>query len=171
MSQEQPAFGMRTTEGVSGRIRPLVAAVIRAGNRILVWDDFDSASGEVVAVPIAGGIEFGETSAQAVQREVEEELGCRPASFRFLGVLEDIFEWSGKKRHELWFVYDIELPELPKRSLYQREAVVIVEPDGDVYNARWRELGEFDGAALLVPTGLLDLIRRAEDTPTGSRAV
>jgi 8-oxo-dGTP pyrophosphatase MutT (NUDIX family) len=156
MAKEQAVYGARTTKGPSGRIRPLVAAIIREDDRILVWDDLDPSTGEVVAVPIAGGIEFGETSAEAVQREVEEELGCRPASFRFLGVLEDVFEWSGKRRHELWFVYDIELPD---HSLQEREQIVIVEPDGDAYAARWRELSEFDGGTRLVPKGLLELIR------------
>jgi 8-oxo-dGTP pyrophosphatase MutT (NUDIX family) len=156
MTEDDAVLGARTTEGPPGSIRPLVAAVIRDGNRILVWDDLDPSTGEVVAVPIAGGIEFGETSAEAVQREVEEELGCRPASCRFLGVLEDVFEWSGKKRHELWFVYDIDLSD---RAPYEREQIVIVEPDGDAYAARWRELTEFDGGARLVPTGLLELIR------------
>ena len=107
-------------------------------------------------MPIAGGIEFGETSAAVVQREVEEELGCRPASSQFLGVLEEVFEWCGKKRHELWFVYGIELPD---RSLHEREDIEIVKPDGDAYAARWRELTEFDAGARLAPTGLLELIR------------
>ena len=156
MTGDQAVSAARTTDGPDGRIRALVAAVIRDGNRVLVWDDLDLSTGEVVAVPIAGGIEFGETSAEAVQREVEEELGCRPASLRFLGVLEDVFEWSGKERHELWFVYDIDLSD---RAPYERKQIVIVEPDGDAYAARWRELTEFGGGARLVPTGLLELIR------------
>jgi 8-oxo-dGTP pyrophosphatase MutT (NUDIX family) len=156
MPEEQAVSGARTTEGPSGRIRPLVAAIIRDDNRILVWHDLDPSTGDLVAVPIAGGIEFGETSAEAVQREVEEELGCRPARFRLLGVLEDVFEWSGQKRHEVWFVYDIEVSD---HSLHEREEIEIVEPNGDSYSARWRELSEFDGSRRLVPTGLLEIIR------------
>ena len=146
----------RTTDAPSGTIRPLVGAVIRDRGRILVWDDYDPATGETVSVPIAGGIEFGETSGDAVRREVEEELGSPPAAVRFLGVLEDVFEWAGKRRHELWFLYDVEVSD---RSLSDREQIEIVEPDGETYAARWRELDEFDSAARLAPTGLLELVR------------
>jgi 8-oxo-dGTP pyrophosphatase MutT (NUDIX family) len=146
---------VRTSKGSPTSIRPLVGAVIRDGGRILVWDDFDPSTGEVVAVPIAGGIELGESSVDAVAREVEEELGCRPSRVRFLGVLEDVFRWSGTLRHELWFVYDVELPD---RSLYERDEIVIVEPDGETYTASWRDAGRFDGEQRLVPTGLLELI-------------
>jgi len=51
----------RVSAGVAGAIRPIASAVIRAGERILVWEDLNPATGEVVAVPLAGGIEFGET--------------------------------------------------------------------------------------------------------------
>jgi hypothetical protein len=44
---------MRTTTGNDGEIRPIAAAVIRARGRILVWDDHDPKTGEVVAVPVA----------------------------------------------------------------------------------------------------------------------
>jgi ADP-ribose pyrophosphatase YjhB (NUDIX family) len=155
MSQGEAVGGARTSTGPSGRIRPLVGAVIRDGERILVWTDVDPSSGEAVAVPIAGGIEFGETSADAVRREVEEELGSRPAEVRFLGVLEDVFEWAGQPRHELWLVYDVELSD---RTVYERDEITIVEPDGETYAARWRDLREFESGGRLVPTGLLDLI-------------
>jgi ADP-ribose pyrophosphatase YjhB (NUDIX family) len=83
--------------------------VIRDGDRLLTWDDHDPLSGEVVAVPLAGGIEFGETGEQAIRREVREEIGATSTSVRFLGVLEDIFRWAGQQRHELWLIYDVAL--------------------------------------------------------------
>ena len=59
---------MRVSEGPVGEIRPIAAAVIRDGDRILVWDDLNPTTGEVVAVPLAGGIEFGETGEDAIRR-------------------------------------------------------------------------------------------------------
>jgi thiaminase (transcriptional activator TenA) len=148
----------RVSRGFAGAIRPLVAAVIRDGDRILVWDDHNPDTGEVVAVPLAGGIEFGETGEEATARELREEIGATVTRADYLGAIEDIFDWEGQKRHELYLLYDVDIAE---RAIYEAEEVPIVEPDGTSYVARWRSLGEFKGATRLVPDGLLDLIEQS----------
>jgi ADP-ribose pyrophosphatase YjhB (NUDIX family) len=147
--------GVRVSTGVTGAIRPIAAAVIRDGSRILVWEDYNPTTGEIVSVPLAGGIEFGETGAQAITRELAEEIGATPTRVEFLGLLEDIFEWAGQKRHELYLVYEVDLAD---RTVYEAEEVEVVEPDGARYQARWRSLLEFRKGRRLVPDGLLDLI-------------
>jgi ADP-ribose pyrophosphatase YjhB (NUDIX family) len=156
------ASGARVSRGPVGMVRPIAAAVIRDGSRILVWDDYNSATGEVVSVPLAGGIEFGETGERAITRELAEEIGATPTRIQFLGLLEDIFDWAGQKRHELYLVYDVDLAD---RAVYDAEEVEVLEPDGTAYPARWRSLADFRGGARLVPDGLLDLITEA----TGAR--
>lgn len=136
----------------------IAAAVIRDGERVLVWDDHDPDTGVVVAVPLAGGVEFGETGEQAVARELEEEIRATATRIRYLGLLEDIFDWAGQKRHELYLVYDVELAD---RSVYEADEVHVVEPDGTTYPARWRLLAEFTASARLVPDGLLELIEQS----------
>jgi ADP-ribose pyrophosphatase YjhB (NUDIX family) len=139
-------------------IRPVAAAVIRDGSRILVWDDHNPATGETVSVPLTGGIEFGETGEQAIARELTEEIRATPIRIEFLGLLEDIFDWAGQKRHELYLIYDVDLAD---RTIYDAEEVEVVEPEGTSYLARWRSLAEFRGGARLVPDGLLDLVSEA----------
>ena len=156
----------RVSQGWAGAIRPIAAAVIRDRDRILVWDDHDPLTGEVVAVPLAGGIEFGETGEEAIVRELDEEIGAVPKRIRYLGLLEDIFVWAGQNRHELYLIYDVELAD---RTIYDAEEVEVTEDDGSSYPARWRPLAEFDGPARLVPQGLLELIRRAEGAPPDDR--
>jgi len=136
-------------------IRLIAAAVIRSGDRILVWHDHDPATGKVVAVPLAGGVEFGETGEQAIRRELCEEIGAEATGVTFLGVFEDIFEWGGERRHEVFLVYDVQLAD---RSFYEREQLQVVEDDGESYLARWQPLSDFHGAQRLVPDGLLELI-------------
>jgi 8-oxo-dGTP pyrophosphatase MutT (NUDIX family) len=149
----------RVTEGEPGAIRPIAAAVIRDGDRLLVWEDHDPATGEVVCVPLAGGIEFGETGAEAIARELREEIGQTPSAATFLGAFEDIFDWNGRRRHELYLVYDV---ELAGDDLSQAEEVVVHEDDGTSYVARWRGLDELHGpTGRLVPDGLLQLLEDA----------
>lgn len=154
MAENAPAAN-RVTGGPPGTIRPIAAAVIRDAERLLVWEDHDPATGNVVSVPLAGGIEFGETGAEAIARELHEEIGETAARVAFLGFFEDIFDWNGQRRHELWLVYDVELAD---DGLAALDEVVVHEDDGTTYVARWRRLGELDGPARLVPDGLLELI-------------
>jgi 8-oxo-dGTP pyrophosphatase MutT (NUDIX family) len=146
----------RVSAGLENAIRPIAAAVIRDGERILVWDDHNPATGEVVAVPLAGGIEFGETGAEAITRELVEEIGATATRVDFLGLIEDMFDWNGQYRHELYLIYDVDLAD---RHVYETEEVVVHEGPGDVYRASWRPLSDFSVSTRPVPDGLLDMIR------------
>lgn len=154
-SRMQTPQRVRVSQGPDDAIRVIAAAVIRDGDRILVWHDHDPATGEVVAVPLAGGIEFGETGEEAIRRELKEEIGSGPKSVRYLGLFEDIFEWAGRKRHELFLIYDVELAD---RALYATDEVEVTESDGSAYLAYWRPLTDFVASTRLVPDGLMDLI-------------
>jgi uncharacterized protein (DUF1330 family)/ADP-ribose pyrophosphatase YjhB (NUDIX family) len=139
-------------------VRPVATAVVRRADSLLVWEDRNPQTGEVVCVPLAGGIEFGETGAEAIARELREEIAATVTRTDYLGAIEDIYDWGGEKRHELYLVYDV---DLARRELYDADEVPVVEPDRTEYVARWRSLDEFRRDARLVPEGLLDLIDSA----------
>ncbi len=60
-----------------------------------------------------GHIEFGETGAEALVREVREEMGVDSAAREFLGCCEHHFLQHGDKPHaEINLVYVLEIPSL-----------------------------------------------------------
>jgi 8-oxo-dGTP pyrophosphatase MutT (NUDIX family) len=114
---------------------------------------------------IGGGIEDGETSRQAVEREVEEELGVAIGEPRLLCVLENIFEFMGRPGHEIVFVYESTFADA---SDYARDYFEIVEPNFGTYPAIWKEMDDFRSGRLdLYPPALLEVLER---TPAPVRA-
>ena len=144
-----------STAAADHAVRPVAAAVLCHSNRLLVWEDRNPETGEVVYVPLAGGIEFGERGADAIARELQEEIGATVTRLDYLGALEEIYDWGAEKRHELYLVYDVDVAE---REVYEAEQLTVVEPDGRRYAAHWRSLDDFRGEKRLVPDGLLALI-------------
>ena len=60
-----------------------------------------------------GHIEFGEKGAEALRREVLEELGVESSVGDLLGVVESSFVQHGKPHAEISLVYKLELPSSP----------------------------------------------------------
>lgn len=57
-----------------------------------------------------GRVEFMESAAQALEREIEEELGVRAEVDRLLWVVENFFAMDGRRYHELGLYFAISLP-------------------------------------------------------------
>ena len=56
-------------------IRPIVLGIARKDNKILVSEGYDKIKNETFYRCLGGGIEFLETSKEALKREYKEELG------------------------------------------------------------------------------------------------
>ncbi len=52
-----------------------------------------------------GHVEAGETSKEAIIREMEEERGSQLENISFIGVVENIFPENGKERYEINIVF------------------------------------------------------------------
>ncbi|MFN0095150.1 MAG: NUDIX hydrolase [Dehalococcoidia bacterium] len=135
------------------RIRPIVLAVIRNRGRVLVFDGEDrSHTLARFCRPPGGGIEFGESSREALDREVREEIGCDIAAARLLGILENRFSFQDRRGHEVVFGYEV---ELARRDLYDLE-VIPGDEGGTPMPLRWHDPA--GTAVRLVPDGLRDLL-------------
>ena len=57
-----------------------------------------------------GHIDFGENGQQALEREIEEEMGLNSVARQFLGCCEHWFMQKGKRHAEVNLVYLLDLP-------------------------------------------------------------
>lgn len=139
------------------RIRPISVCLFRHGNRILVSEGFDTVKRNYYYRPLGGGIEYGESSREAVVREIREELGVEIENVQLIGVLENIFIYEGQKGHEIVFVFDAEFTD---KSLYKLDEIDGFEHEANVkFKAKWYSLSEIEkNDGRLVPEELLNLL-------------
>ena len=144
--------------GKKNRVRPLAICVFRHHEYILVSESYDPVKKELFYRPLGGGIEFGERSSETVCRELREEIGVEvdAESLRYLGAVENIFNFNGKPGHEIVLIYDGALKEL---ELYNQSEILGQEANGEEIRAIWKNIDEFGkGKAILYPTGLLEML-------------
>ena len=144
--------------GKKNRIRQLAICVFRTSDCILVAESYDPVKDEHFYRPLGGGIEFGESSSETVCRELKEEIGVEveSESLRYLGAVENIFNFNGKPGHEIVLIYDGNLKE---QELYNQAVILGKEANGEDIRAVWKNIHEFgEGKAILYPTGLLEML-------------
>ena len=139
------------------RIRPIAVCLFRHENRILVSKGFDKIEQDYYYRPLGGEIEYGETSAEALVREIREELGAEIENVRLLGVLENIFVYDGEQGHEIVFVFDAEFKD---KSLYKLDEIDGYEQEAGVkFKTKWFSLNKIEQTGgRLVPEKLAELL-------------
>ena len=124
-------------------------------------------NGQTFYCPPGGGVEFGERAAEAVRREMLEELGADVADVALLGVLENLFTYESTPGHEIVFVF---VARLTDPALEARDELDGIEGDMP-YVACWLPLDHFaPGGPPLYPDGLYALLRDARAARTRGTA-
>ena len=136
-------------------IRVIAICVFRIAERILVFEAFDSVKETPFYRPLGGGVEPGETTQEAIAREIGEELGQEITDLVLLGVIENLFTVEQRVGHEIVFVYDGRFVD---ETIYAQEYLTVVEDNGEVLRARWRQLSFFDAYHRLVPPELFEVL-------------
>jgi ADP-ribose pyrophosphatase YjhB (NUDIX family) len=133
------------------RVKAFAVLLDRSRSRHVVWVAQDETKRPTTFHRLLGGhVEFGERSADAVVREINEELGTRLEEVVLLGVLENVFRYAGEPGHEVVFVYGATI----------RDGVV---PDGGA----WFD----DGGAIWVEWRPVDARTEIPLYPDGTQAL
>lgn len=136
-------------------IRVIAICLFRRDDQILVFEGFDRVKGTHFYRPLGGGVDAGETSAEAIEREIREELGAEITDLHLVGVLESIFTVDERAGHEIVFVYDGRFVD---ESFYTRPLLEAVEDNDTVLPVTWRPLTSFNEQHRLVPQQLMALL-------------
>lgn len=137
-------------------IRPIAICLFRNDDRILVLVGHDDVKGDDFCRPLGGGINFGETSRDALVREMREELGAEVEGLHLVDVIESIFTHNGQMGHEIVFVYDARFCD---RAMYEKGIIECREDNGARFTAMWLSLDEMHASQIrLVPDGVEKLL-------------
>ncbi|ARV62038.1 NUDIX hydrolase [Nostocales cyanobacterium HT-58-2] len=136
-----------------GEIRVLALGLIRDGDRIFLSEGYDPVKEVTFYRAMGGGVDFGETSLEALKREFQEEIQADLTNIRYLGCLENIFTFNGQPGHEIIQLYESDFVD---SKFYQLEKLVFSEGEREKA-ALWVDINRFKSGELrLVPEQFLD---------------
>lgn len=107
-----------------GEIRILALGLIQDGDRVFVSEGYDPVKQQTFYRAMGGGIDFGETSLVALQREFYEEIQAELTNIQYLGCLESLFVYNGQPGHELIQLYQCDFAD---PNFYQIEQLAFAE--------------------------------------------
>lgn len=141
---------------LTGYERVKMVCLFLHDERVLAIDAHDPTKQQHFRVPVGGRVEFGESSRQALVREIWEELAAEVTDLRFLGVLGNLFTFDGEAGHKIVFVYDARFAD---QSRYANDYMAGSE-GGRPFTAQW--VDPFAAAdAPLYPDCLAELLSDA----------
>lgn len=142
---------------MSNAIRMIALGLLqRPCGRILLDKGFDKIKQENFYRLLGGGVEFGEKGAEALVREFREEIGKDIEVTEFIYTSENIFEWNGKKGHELALIYTCRFKNAED---YAQEEIRGVENENN--HSVWRSVEEIHAeGAQLYPEEIVNLLKK-----------
>lgn len=133
---------------VKSRIRPIALGLIRHQGHIFVSKGDDRVSGQSFYRFLGGGIDFGETSIDALKREFQEEIQAELTNIEYLTCLDNIFTCHGKPGHELIQLFRCDFVD---PGFYHLDQTYTLIEGEDRHDAIWISIDQ-------VRAGLLNLV-------------
>lgn len=139
----------------ANQIRVLALAVICDRDRAFLSEGYDPAKNQTFYRVMGGGVDFGETSLNALQREFQEEIAAELTNIKYLGCLESIFTFNDRPGHEIIQLYRADFVD---RKFYGIEEMTFSEGTRQK-KALWIDIDRFlFGELRLVPEGFLQYL-------------
>ncbi|NEP59530.1 MAG: NUDIX hydrolase [Symploca sp. SIO2G7] len=139
----------------SNQIRVLALGLIRQGDRTFLSEGYDPIKKQKFYRALGGGVDFGETSYDALKREFDEELQAELTNIKYLGCLENLFIYNGKAGHEIIQLYQCDFAD---SKFYQLEQVEFNEGDRKK-KALWLDIKQCkSGEVLVVPEKFIEYL-------------
>lgn len=137
------------------KIRVLALGLIREGDRLFLSQGYDPLKQQYFYRALGGGVDFGETSLEALEREFLEEIEAELTNIQYLGCIENLFVFKNKSGHEIIQLYQCEFAD-PK--FYQLETIDFNEGKRKK-TALWVDLDQcLSGELQVVPKKFLDYL-------------
>ena len=131
------------------RIRPIALGLIEHEGYLFVSRGKDPKTSESFYRFLGGGIDFGETSQAALEREFLEEVQAELTAIEYITCLDNIFVYNGKPKHELIQLFRAQLVD--SKFFQLQETFRFVEGER-VDQALWIETSRvLSGEYRLVP--------------------
>lgn len=138
-----------------GKIRILALGLIQDGDRIFVSEGYDPGKQQTFYRAMGGGINFGETSLAALQREFQEEIQAELTNIQYIDCLESLFIFNNQPGHELIQLYRCDFAD-PK--FYQLEQLAFAEGKRKK-RALWVHCDRFKANELILfPNGFIQYL-------------
>jgi 8-oxo-dGTP pyrophosphatase MutT (NUDIX family) len=137
------------------RIRVLALGLIRNGDRTLLAQGYDPVKQQTFYRALGGGVDFGETSYDALKREFQEEVQAELTNIKYLGCIENLFVYNGQPGHEIVQLYQCDFAD---SKFYQLEELEVIEGENKA-TAYWIAIEQCkSGKVRVVPEQFLEYL-------------
>jgi 8-oxo-dGTP pyrophosphatase MutT (NUDIX family) len=137
-------------------IRVIALGLITHQDRLFVYESYDPEKQTLFYRALGGGVEFGESSLEALHREFQEEIQAELTQVRYLTCIENRFLYCGRPHHEIVQLYQCDFVD-PK--FYALEQLTFCDGHAEPILAKWVACDRFrSGELTLVPPACLDYI-------------
>lgn len=137
------------------KIRVLALGIVRDDDRLFLSEGYDPIKEQPFYRILGGGVDFGETSLDALKREFQEEIQAELKNIEYVSCLENIFMYKGKQKHEIIQLYRCDFVD---PQLYQIDEIKFAEGDRKK-RALWIDIQRFESQELkIVPEDFLQYV-------------
>ena len=138
-----------------GKIRLIALGLIKDSDRLFLSRGFDPIKNKTFYRAMGGGVDFGETSLDALKREFIEEINAEITNIKYLECLENIFTYNGTPGHEIIQLYRCNFVD---KKFYEIEEITFNEGKRQK-TALWVDADRFrSGELSLVPEQFIKYI-------------